>query len=70
MYKQNQIAINIKALQKEVSPEYILYSVLSNYSFSSAQIENIAQSLNASTGKRWYSKTHELVKDRETLLID
>lgn len=69
VYKQNQIAINIKALQKEVSPEYILYSVLSNYSFSSAQIENIAQSLNASTGKRWYSKTHELVKDRETLLI-
>ena len=67
--KQNRIAINIEALQKEVSPEYILYSVLSNYSFSSAQIENIAQSLNASTGKRWYSKTHELVKDRETLLI-
>ena len=68
-YKQNRIAINIEALQKEVSPEYILYSVLSNYSFSSAQIENIAHSLNASTGKRWYSKTHELVKDRETLLI-
>ena len=67
--KQNQIAINIEALQKEVSPEYILYSVLSNYSFSSVQIENIAHSLNASTGKKWYSKTHELVKDRETLLI-
>ena len=31
--KQSQIAINIEALQKEVSPEYILYSVLSNYSF-------------------------------------
>ena len=54
VYKQNQIAINIKALQKEVSPEYILYSVLST---------------NASTGNRWYSKHHELVKDRETLLI-
>jgi len=44
-----------------------LYELLSPYGFST--IESIAKSLNGQSGKQFFSSTHQLVVDREYILI-
>ena len=67
--KADRYVVDIDKLEREISPEQTLYSILKNFSFSSVQIENIACSLDAPTGKKWLSNTHEAVIDRGTLVI-
>lgn len=69
VHKADRYVVDIDMLKNEVSPEQILYSILKVFSFSSAQIENMADSLNAPTGKKWLSSTHEAVIDRGTFVI-
>lgn len=61
--------IDIQQLKKETAPEYTLYSILKKYAFSSAQIESIACSLDAPSGRKWLSKSHELVVSRGQLIV-
>lgn len=62
--------VDIKKLKATPSPEYVLYYTLSNYGFSSAQVEQIAYNLEAQTGKVWYSPTHQLLFDRGKIIIE
>ncbi len=61
--------VSIHALMREVSPATLLWEVLKDKGFSSAEAEHIFHHLNVQTGKMWYSRTHSLVVDRGRLLI-
>ncbi|MBR5038275.1 MAG: tRNA lysidine(34) synthetase TilS [Prevotella sp.] len=62
--------ISIKMLKTLPSPEYTLYTILKDYGFSSLQIEQISQRLDAEAGTVFSSATHELLVDREELIIE
>lgn len=52
------------------SPECLLYELLTPYGFTSAQCQQLSSSLEAPvTGKRYLSATHQLVVDRNRLLL-
>ena len=60
--------ISKKKLLSKASPEFVLHAVLSHYHFQSTSVEEILNSINA-IGKRWQSPTHQLVINREALLV-
>ena len=62
--------ISIKMLKTLPSPEYTLYTILKDYGFSSLQVEQISQRLDAEAGTVFSSATHELLVDREDLIIE
>lgn len=65
-----RLGISIDKLQQTPSPEYVLFSIIHPLGFTSAQIEQIAQSQKLQTGKLWQSGTHTLVVDRQMLLVE
>jgi tRNA(Ile)-lysidine synthase len=52
------------------SPEFALWYVLKDYHFTSAQIEEMADSLHSQSGKEWFSDTHIIVKDRDCFILE
>lgn len=62
------IRVAVQEIESAASAEYALYSSLSPYGFRGKAILEILASLH-STGKTWTSETHQLVIDRECLLI-
>lgn len=63
------IYIDLSKLKSMVSSEYILYSIIHDYSFSPSQIEQISENFDAPSGKMWTSKTHNLLVDRGMLIV-
>ncbi|MGP1466324.1 MAG: tRNA lysidine(34) synthetase TilS [Porphyromonadaceae bacterium] len=61
--------IDIRALKKEPSPEYTLFYILKKYRFNPEQIESIGYNLDFPTGTRFLSDTHQLVFDREKMIV-
>ncbi|MGP1625894.1 tRNA lysidine(34) synthetase TilS [Prevotella koreensis] len=61
--------IDIRVLKKEPSPEYTLFNILKNYRFNPEQIESIGYNLDFPTGTRFLSDTHQLVFDREKMIV-
>ncbi|MGL4229472.1 MAG: tRNA lysidine(34) synthetase TilS, partial [Tannerellaceae bacterium] len=61
--------VNIASLLELPSPKAFLFELLSDYGFNENQVTDIYQSLNAISGKFFLSKTHRVIKDRETLII-
>lgn len=61
--------VDIKTLQKEPSTEQALFHFLHPRGFTPAQIRQIADNLDASSGRRWLSPTHELLSDRGRLTV-
>lgn len=62
--------IDIEKLKKTVSPQSILFEILSPFGFNSSVIEDVLNSLDASPGKVFYSPEYRLIKDRNYLLLD
>jgi len=62
-------SINIKALLRHSSPNYLLFCLLHRYNFSSASIHQIADCLRGDSGRVWQSSTHELLIDRGRIVI-
>ncbi|MDR2938210.1 MAG: tRNA lysidine(34) synthetase TilS [Prevotellaceae bacterium] len=60
--------ISISALP-EAQREFWLYELLQDYNFSGDVVKNIAQSLDGISGKKFYSPTHALIKDRDLLIV-
>lgn len=60
--------VGIQEIESAASAEYALYSSLSPYGFKGKAITEILASLH-STGKTWTSETHQLVIDRDCILI-
>lgn len=61
--------INIVLLIQYIEPEAILYEILSPYGFNSATVRQIFESVISQSGKLFYSDTHELLKDRQYLVL-
>ncbi len=62
--------ISLSWLRQQPSPEFTLYKMVKHYGFTSAQIEQIASHLDAASGTLFRSTTHELLFDRDTLLVE
>lgn len=62
------IRVAVQEIESAASAEYALYYSLSPYGFRGKAITEILASLH-STGKTWISETHQLVTDRDCILI-
>lgn len=62
--------IQLEKLQRQPSPQLVLFHILKKYGFSPEQIQQIAHHLDAPTGKIFSSSTHQLLFDRGQLLIN
>lgn len=67
--EKENIKISIAELQRLHPIGIYLYEILSDYGFNESVVNNVSMVLDAESGKRFYSKTHCLLKDREYLLI-
>ena len=61
--------ISITALKKEIAPSTLLHGILSPLGFNSAQIEDIAQSMDSEGSKLFHTTEWSVIKDRDKLLI-
>lgn len=68
--KENQTFVDIDKLKLQSDPKTVLFEILQKYQFNSDVISNIFEGLDKSSGKRYYSDTHRLLKDREHLIVD
>jgi tRNA(Ile)-lysidine synthase len=63
------VEISIPLLKAAPAPKTILYELLKNYGFTSAVIDDIFHSTGSISGKKFFSSTHVVVKDRDKLIV-
>ncbi|MGJ8593085.1 MAG: tRNA lysidine(34) synthetase TilS [Aquaticitalea sp.] len=64
----NQIInLDVKKLRKLSNPKVYLYELLKDFNFT--EWDDVANLLNAQSGKQVFSSTHRLLKDRDFLLL-
>lgn len=61
--------VDINLLKKEISPLCVLHEWLSPYGFNASQIQDILRSLSGESGRLFYAKDWQLLRDREQLLL-
>lgn len=66
----DRVVLSINRLKSLPSSEYALFYILRDYGFNPAQIEQVAQHLDALSGTEYRSSTHQLLVDRDRLLIE
>jgi tRNA(Ile)-lysidine synthase len=67
--QQNGWVIHISSLMEFPFPKVLLYEILLEFGFNPAIARQVYLSLSGLPGKQFYSKTHRLVKDRESLFV-
>lgn len=65
-----EVRIAIENLKKELSPAFVLYELLAPYGFNSAVVEQIFRQIDNAPGRRFYSASHCLIKDRDCLILE
>ena len=65
----SDVVVDIALLRKETSPACVLYEWLSVYGFNSSQIHDILHSLDGESGRLFYAKNWQLLRDREHLVL-
>lgn len=68
-YNDDKTTIDISLLEVEETKNSLLYEILKPFGFISSQIPSIVNSINGSSGLRFFSKTHRIVKDREQFIV-
>ena len=68
--KNDRLTIAIDELKKNENASLILYEILNPFGFNADDVDNIVKSLHATSGKRFISDTHILIKDRNHLIIE
>ncbi|MBG7630873.1 MAG: tRNA lysidine(34) synthetase TilS [Bacteroidetes bacterium] len=63
----NNLHFDIEELKKLNNPKVYLYELLNEYGFT--EWDDVADLLNAQSGKQVYSTTHRLLKDRDFLIL-
>lgn len=61
--------ISIDALRREPSPTTLLHEILSPLGFNNTHIENICNSMDGNSGRRFYTDRWIVLKDREYFII-
>ena len=67
--RENKLLISIQRLKELQAPVSHLHEILSPYGFHHRDVKNIAESIHAISGKLFYSPTHQLLRDREYLIL-
>lgn len=67
--KGEEFHIPILMLKKKENPEVVLYEFLKDFGFNKTQTALIVQTLSASSGKRFLSSSHQVIKDRTHLML-
>ncbi|MCT4602174.1 MAG: tRNA lysidine(34) synthetase TilS [Marinifilum sp.] len=67
--RENQLLISISRLQELPSPSSHLFEILSPYGFHHRDVRMITKSLESISGKRFFSSTHQLLRDRKYLIL-
>jgi len=72
LLKENgdRITIEIETLKTTENLPLILYEILNPFGFNATDVENILKSINASSGKKFVSDTHILIKDRTHFILE
>ncbi len=60
---------SIPRIVKEVSPLAVLFELFHPYGFNAAQLKDIYRSLEAESGRLFYSENYVLLRDRDCLLL-
>jgi len=63
------VKINIAGLKRYSPVDLYLYELLQQYNFNRSVCTEISESLDEISGKQFFSPTHRVVKDRDTLII-
>jgi len=63
------LLLDIEALLADRFRAFRLYTLLDGYGFNEAQLQQIAASLDSTSGKRFASSTHVLIRDRKYLKV-
>lgn len=66
--KEGMICLDKKQVLSQASPAYTLFANLSQYGFTGTIIQEILEGINT-VGKTWYSSSHQLLIDRDNILI-
>jgi tRNA(Ile)-lysidine synthase len=66
----NGFSIDIDALKKLSPLTSYLFYLLRDYNFNSADVSDIVEGLDNQSGKTYSSSTHQIIKDRECLLLN
>lgn len=70
LIKENRILIKIDKI-KDLHPlQTYLFEFLQPYGFDNKITNSIGEALHSESGKRFYSDTHQLIKDRKHLIIE
>jgi len=67
--ENNRAYININQLRENSHVELYLFEILKNYEFNPSTIHEICRSIDGISGKKFYSKTHFLIRERDNLII-
>ncbi|MGB1204869.1 MAG: tRNA lysidine(34) synthetase TilS [Chitinophagales bacterium] len=67
--KKHETLISIQKLKKTTALPSILYELLKPYKYKAAQVEQIIAALDAESGKVFYSSSHQIIKDRQFLIL-
>ena len=65
----NEWHISIEKLKQTAHSEFWLFEFLQPYNFTGTIIKNISLALDEQAGSRFYSNTHEIIKDRASLIV-
>ena len=68
--KDEKIYIKINELKKLNPLHSYTFELLYSYGFTNSQVDDIIESLDGISGKRFYSLTHRLIKDRDELILE
>lgn len=60
----------VNTLKGEILSEEVLFNILKDYKFNSAQIEQIHKTIETEPGKVFLSSTHQLLIDRNRIIIE
>ena len=61
--------IDITILRQEIAPQSVLHTILSPLGFNGTQIKEIAEAMDADSGKQFYTTGWDLVKDRDSFVL-
>ena len=67
--RENQLLISIARLKELPSPSSHLFEILSPYGFHHRDVRMVAKSLDSISGKRFFSSTHQILRDRKYLIL-
>ena len=67
--EEKQVLIQIEKLKALTFPKLVLLEILSQYNFNPSVADDVYNSLDNTSGKQFFSRTHRVVKDREYLYI-